>query len=228
MKKIFFIMFLSSFSFLASAQDGYRKMLDADRQWTYDQGSLIVSLDGPVEVSGKSCYQIKARIANESVSRPTGMYICEESRCVYVYNYYDYISYPNQWVKRFDFNLKIGEEGVKSIDNVLVSGETYRILNFGEYSWIEGIGDSRFGILPISFFYQTGITVGDNQFSVSDKGQDVFSTNQFSGVVANMNHVTVDSNLQPNSLFDLQGHRLQGEPQRKGVYIRGGRKYVRP
>ena len=29
-------------------------------------------------------------------------------------------------------------------------------------------------------------------------------------------------------LFDLQGRRIQGEPQRKGVYIRGGSKYVRP
>ena len=29
-------------------------------------------------------------------------------------------------------------------------------------------------------------------------------------------------------VYDLSGCRIQGEPQRKGVYIRGGRKYVRP
>ena len=30
------------------------------------------------------------------------------------------------------------------------------------------------------------------------------------------------------NVYNLQGRRIQGEPQRKGVYIRGGRKYVRP
>ncbi|MCR5643072.1 MAG: carboxypeptidase-like regulatory domain-containing protein [Prevotella sp.] len=30
----------------------------------------------------------------------------------------------------------------------------------------------------------------------------------------------------PNHLYDLQGRRIQGEPQGKGVYIRNGKKYV--
>jgi len=30
-----------------------------------------------------------------------------------------------------------------------------------------------------------------------------------------------------SAFFDLQGRRIQGEPQKKGVYIRGGRKYVK-
>ena len=39
----------------------------------------------------------------------------------------------------------------------------------------------------------------------------------------------LSSSLFNNSnAYDLQGRRIQGEPQKKGVYIRGGKKYVRP
>jgi hypothetical protein len=33
--------------------------------------------------------------------------------------------------------------------------------------------------------------------------------------------------INKNNFYDLQGRRIQGEPQKKGVYIRGGRKYVK-
>ena len=227
LKKNFFILFFSSIVIIASAQNDYKKMLDVSRLWTYYEESLVVSLEGPVEVSGKNCYQIYARIANESVSSPTGMYIYEESKCVYVYNYYDYDSYPNQWIKRFDFNLKEGEDGVKSIDYISIDGVSFRCLNFGEYSWIEGVGDSRFGIMPIKFFYSMP-TFGNSSdlgydFSIYEDGQLTFTNEKFMSAITRIipSYEETDSGF----LYDLQGRRLSSVP-RKGVYVRNGKKYV--
>ena len=68
----------------------------------------------------------------------------------------------------------------------------------------------------------------------------VYSFKQlFAGTVLSLEHylgpqetVNIDIPVSSNvgvapAFFDLQGRRIQGEPQRKGVYIRGGSKYVK-
>lgn len=67
-----------------------------------------------------------------------------------------------------------------------------------------------------------------------EKYESVFGWKRFKNIVetdiSSIHNLSSDSNhyYSSFSLFDLQGRRIQGEPQRKGVYIRGGRKYVRP
>jgi hypothetical protein len=45
-------------------------------------------------------------------------------------------------------------------------------------------------------------------------------------LVVDMTNVSYKSNTHHEAIFDLQGRRLQGKPER-GVYIRNGQKYLR-
>jgi hypothetical protein len=59
--------------------------------------------------------------------------------------------------------------------------------------------------------------------------QETNPWNKFKYIVAidETNDITVkEMNKVPQSLFDLQGRRIQGEPQKKGVYVKNGSKVV--
>ena len=235
MKQLLLTIVIVCMPIVLIAENEYHSMLKSGRTWkmtaTSGPTSIVftVSLKGPVEFDGKSCFEMVTLLDGENYNQTAGTYFYEDSKCVYVYNYFDYDRYPNQWIKRFDFNLEVGEDGVKSVDYVPIDDVTYRSLNFGEYSWIEGIGDSRFGIFPISIFYETNILHNRNNltvhFSSFDDNKLIFTDEQYQSAITCISP-THESTACNMPLFDLYGRCIQGEP-RKGIYVKGGRKFLR-
>ncbi|MCR5643127.1 MAG: hypothetical protein K6G32_07320, partial [Prevotella sp.] len=95
-----------------------------------------------------------------------------------------------------------------------------------QYQWLEGIGMKTGGIripyvtikLPCLCDYEEFIACFD-----ADGCQLYPQVEVIDDIATTM--VSRASVLSP--LFDLQGRRIQGEPVKKGVYLRGGKKYVR-
>ena len=98
------------------------------------------------------------------------------------------------------------------------------------YKLLEGVGclNSQgmffFYLNPkLSYYNQKAFLVDylDDIFS----GNDIYKIDYYYDVDALIIGSTTVKNLKTPTLFDLQGRRLQGKPQR-GMYIRDGRKYV--
>ena len=133
----------------------------------------------------------------------------------------------------FDFGLKIGDQAevlgstvkLAETDSIVSEGRNYRRLTLHQIKgrdtgrtchWIEGIG-SDLGLLhPLS--WNSG---DDIQLVVSDSGNTIYAHLKVSSV----SETAQVQRAFKNEVFDLQGRRLQGKPE-KGVYIQNGKKYV--
>ncbi len=88
--------------------------------------------------------------------------------------------------------------------------------------WIEGVGAEN---------YNPFLT-WDTQFNTSYKYQleecyfnktNLFSRTYTTGIALSPD---TQSSTAPANLYDLQGRRIQGEPQGKGIYVKNGKKFV--
>jgi len=138
----------------------------------------------------------------------------------------------------FDFGLNTGDQTevagctvvVTGTDEVEVDGKKRRRLTLHQMEagkdtgrtchWIEGIGSDcgLLQFLPWNAAEDQQLTVTDNDPVELDPSPETLGISKAK--------VKVNGSFA-NALFDLQGRRIQGEPQEKGVYIRGGRKYVK-
>ena len=213
-------------------ENNYKPLVDGRTVWKYTMPTLgsapitlTVSLEGPVEFDGKTCYEMVI-LDDNNTNQTKGTYIYEDSGCVYVYNYWDYK--PYEWAKRFDFNLKEGENNVQSIETVTVCGVSYRCLNFGGDYWVEGIGDSRLGILPVSFFTTMPTSGNSNSpsvhLSVYRDNQLIFTNEEFQTAIAN----TLPETRKPvYNTFIVDGKKwncvryTSNQPEPLSFYLKG-------
>ena len=213
-------------------ENNYKPLVDGRTVWKYTMPTLgsapitlTVSLEGPVEFDGKTCYEMVI-LDDNNTNQTKGTYIYEDSGCVYVYNYWDYK--PYEWAKRFDFNLKEGENNVQSIETVTVCGVSYRCLNFGGDYWVEGIGDSRLGILPVSFFTTMPTSGNSNSpsvhLSVYRDNQLIFTNEEFQTAIAN----TLPETRKPvYNTFVVDGKKwncvryTSNQPEPLSFYLKG-------
>lgn len=156
----------------------------------------------------------------------------------------------------YDFTMQIGDkfQSVEGYDDIIVSsisevtdlkGKSRKLLTLSNgCKIVEGIGCITPGRLLLNYlnpeqresvegsssttcFYRYG-----TRFSRSyDFNELVFSQTQEDIELARkemetMRVSSIKDYFHPSFLFDLQGRRIQGEP-RKGVYVRGGKKYVK-
>ena len=138
----------------------------------------------------------------------------------------------------FDFGLNTGDQTevagctvvVTGTDEVEVDGKKRRRLTLHQMEagkdtgrtchWIEGIGSDcgLLQFLPWNAAEDQQLKVTVNDPVELDPSPETLGISKAK--------VKVNGSFA-NALFDLQGRRIQGEPQEKGVYIRGGRKYVK-
>ena len=145
----------------------------------------------------------------------------------------------------FDINLRTGDIFiVKSDDQVGMEVKQLRTFNFGGTSrrcmdmwvyveggeiidglvdyWIEGIGCMAGP--PASPFWWSASN-GALLLSCYDGDKCIFSVEDLNQITAIRPATTNCSSGSHQEIFDLQGRRVSGTPQR-GIYIRDGRKYV--
>ena len=216
------------------AEGERHRMLVNGRTWNYmsfyDNGNMLtdtvyhsISIDGPVEFDGKQCY----KFANKTLEEAKNFFY-EEGGKVYFYGI-DYDTDEYAWIEEFNFDLKVGEKEVISVDSVSVNGEYYRRLKLMNDVWIEGIGSLESGILS-DWGESPGSFLGSKVISVYDGEYCIFTMEDFTKPSITNAVIPIDilhhdeSIVQP--YYDLQG-RPQPQPQVKGVYIRQGRKVVR-
>ena len=247
MRKGLLFILLVLLPLLLFGQEIYRSFLEEGKVWTYHYYNDMtgrefyksLTIAGDTVIDDKSYKRI--------VDVATGNYeyaIREDGKKVYcIYANYE----SNGEILIYDFGLNIGDTfklydadetvdpssraTVVSVDTIVLGNRAFRVMDVrpndqSSWSnwWVEGIGGMH-GIASNSLLPGNDYT---------------FSYCQINGetILTHKNVRTVGIHHQPiihkgsystiDPLFDLQGRRRQGEPQRKGVYIRGGRKYVRP
>lgn len=231
MKRIVLFIMLLSISQSILAEDKSHKLLVNGRTWNYmtyyytneepDTVYGSMTIDGPYEFDGRQCY----KFSNVSLEEATNFFYEQDGK---VY-FYDMMvknhNYYYAWTLDFNFNLNAGEDGVISVDTILVNNEYYRRLNFSRDVWIEGIGSlesalfSTWGEVPGTF-------MGSEVISVYDGDKCIFTTDNFrQPAVSTTGLQGVMSQQKIGVLYDLQGRRVQNKP-RKGLYIQNGQKFV--
>lgn len=177
-------------------------------------------------------------------------YVRQADAKVYVWNESD-----NQEVSLYDFDLKegdvfcdIGEDRlmVVSVDTIEVCGVSRKRIAFipewyigfykdfynGEYNgkdpkywivcWVEGIGSSN-SPMDYSDWYVTGPrhTMQECYFN----GECIFTYDDFFTNPVSRVAVTTHPMAESQAIYDLQGRRAQ-QPQRGGLYIQNGKKFI--
>ena len=93
--------------------------------------------------------------------------------------------------------------------------------------WIEGVGSHKG---PTSLYIWQGLEGVYSRYSkllsCYEDGECIFTAEDFVAppVVSSMEKTRNDVDDKAASFYDLQGRRLSGQPAKKGIYIRGGRK----
>jgi len=104
------------------------------------------------------------------------------------------------------------------------SGEANQTVNVvGTLYWSEGVGVENF--YPFKPWEDPFNTQYKYQLEECYVDQKLMWARAFTTGIDHVQSLSVQSNT--TAIFDISGRRLQGEPQRKGIYIRGGRKYVK-
>jgi hypothetical protein len=225
---------------LSFGQEIYRSFLEEGKVWTYHYYNDMtgrefyksLTIAGDTVIDDKSYKRI--------VDVATGNYeyaIREEGKKVFCAN-------PNNAETLiYDFGLNVGDSFQSSgnsnsdtqttvigVDTVVVGNRAFRILDVRLNNdlwpnlWVEGVGgmyDLSSNFPKVGNFYSFSSCQLDGETILTQK--DVWKTVGIHDqpIIHKGSYSTIDP------LFDLQGRRRQGEPQRKGVYIHGGRKYVK-
>ena len=228
---------------------GYHPLVIENRHWFYNvkdngqiAGRVDYSIRGSVQVDGNPCRKLFSTSTSGGVKYVGALY--EDDRRVSLY--YDKDGHTEK-ILLYDFNLQVGDElpegcYAKTIgdfrvirrDMIMIPStgrSTLRlILKAGdkEITWIEGIG-SETGWFPVQ-------PVGDIPFfiledmaamsfdSCNDSNVPICTIHDFVEISTGILSLSSPNMTKP-SLYDLNGRRIKGVPQ-KGVYIQNGRKVV--
>ena len=249
MKRTIFILacLLASLSMLAQKANTYRPILEEGKVWKYSYNNgirqFMKSLTiGSDTIIGDQTYKKIIDIASQGVE----MFLREEGKkvyCCYPYN--------NTEILLYDFSKNAGDiiskeinygatwiQKVIAVDTIMVEANPFRCMTVREYVipddmseeeffageyghnssfWIEGIGSFNYLDTPIGYdgnyysFYECQI--GDVTYKQKDFLNAITNDTQPVKAVIRVNK---------NEIYDLQGRRVLGEPQ-KGLYIKNGK-----
>ena len=159
----------------------------------------------------------------------------EDKGRVYAYN-----ESLEQEMLMYDFSLNKDEmvdiSGVKDIkvskvDTISVFGIKRRRIYHDFGLWVEGVGSPSLLSEPIGHLLTDGCI--SQMVSCYEDGECIFTSQDFNAQsVTSVSFIEIpcptNSDGRPNAAtYDLQGRRLHGQPQRRGVYIQDGRKLLK-
>ena len=244
MKKSILFLFLS-FVCLFSLADDYRPMFTDGKVWnqmllkitdTEEFDTLYYSyfVGGDTLVMGRPCKKLMKTQDGKTVLQAV---VYEEGKKVYeVYE-------GRLLVLLYDFGLPVGGKysdgryAIAKIDTVSAAGGDFRrfysVLADSPSSdppyacWVEGIGSYTDMFLPDNEFLMSGAPLFSSCY---ENGKCIFTQDDFfykqeKPIITQIAPVSTFSEKTSSALYDLQGRRLTGMPQR-GLYIQNGRKYI--
>ena len=230
------------------------KMLKEGKQWVYNhyRDSVLYNENGMpydvIQVVTKDIYTLSGdtiiggvlyykMYCQEGDKEPR--YDCalrEEGQSVYCYN-----SDKDILLVEFNpirFNELVGSEYltemVDSVDQVMVNDRLFIRHHYREimdplivHRVVEGVGSERNGIFGLHLKI---LLNGDLRYfeACYEDGKCIFTVGDFqkSGINTNIKSAIIKQRQVSNTLFDLQGRRLNAEPKH-GVYIKNGKKVVK-
>ena len=244
MRKGLLFILLVLLPLLLFGQEIYRSFLEEGKVWTYHYYNDMtgrefyksLTIAGDTVIDDKSYKRI--------VDVATGNYeyaIREDGKKVYCI----YANYESNGEKLiYDFGLNIGDTfklydadetvdpssraTVVSVDTIVLGNRAFRVMDVrpndqSSWSnwWVEGIGGMH-GIASNSL-----LPGNDYTFSYCQINGETILMHKDVRTVGIRNQYNYYIDPSNESLYNLQGRRIQGEPQGKGVYVRGGKKYVK-
>ena len=232
--------------------DDYHPMLVEGKNWKYDYNNGVnqymktLSIGGDT-IIGDQTYKMIIDVASQGVE----LFLREEGKKVYCC-----YPNQNSEILLYDFGKNAGEiisretrnggtwiRKVIAFDTIMVKANPFRCLTVHEYFipegmseeeyfageygydsgiWIEGIGSLKYLDTPIGYdgnyysFYECWI--GDTSYNQKDFMDAIANNIQLVKAINRVNNNDV--------IYDLQGRRIQGEPQ-KGLYIQNGKKILK-
>lgn len=199
-------------------------------------------------IDGICCLEIATRTwSPESTDEPwrTGGYLGEQDGKVYLFEY----QFEDELVKKLimDYSLTVGDtyslEDYEKIADFSVVAVSDTIMPHASDAkrricmkldidesylygvsdvWVEGIGSARYGILGTFGFLMTGSH--PRLIRCMQDEQLLYETDDFSAITG-LSSPKQTTSIHSSSVYDLQGRRLQGVPQR-GLYVKDGKKHV--
>ena len=192
---------------------------------------------------GVPCKKMYCRVNEQSVLTAL---LYEHERRVYCHvieasltNGMGFVGDTEDWELLYDYSLNLDEreqhtnERLKAIEQIEADGRKFHRFVFvpepddgGLFPlyWIEGIGARMSFFNPTRHFMLSYIS---EIVSVFDGDECIFTSGDFDlpAVSTRIAPVSTFSEKTSSALYDLQGRRLTGMPQR-GLYIQNGRKYI--
>ena len=246
---LIFLCLLSAVTAIAQ-EKVYEPLLEDGKVWVYEHHYVDINfnfltcesrdwIEGDTVIYGRSLYKMYSIDYYEEDARPTVSYWYEEGGKVYNYNYVQGKSYLV-----YDFTLSKGDAlppdlpgyigipecQVEEVDTICVHGHYRRRLSLSYHyegrCWVEGVGTpgrvyESLGHLVSDGkrYYLKSCYVGDSCIFVEDDFEA-----ESCGTLGVRQHDAASG--ETVRIHDLSGRRLITPPLH-GVYIRGGRKYVR-
>lgn len=189
------------------------------------QGDTIINED--------KCLRMYYKDSKEGIQKPLG-YWTEKNHQVYYYQRSS--SSPELF---YDFSLESNEQiiirgcsvRVISVDTINIRGNLYRCL-YIDYSsknggsthyediWIEGIGS----VYTFQPFYQLMAGMGYRLLSYTLDGNVAVTRDDYNQIVTQISSTKRIIEIN-QAIYDLQGRRVT-TPQKNGLYIKNGKKFV--
>ena len=251
MKKICILILITIISpFVASAseenEESYQPFIKEGKKWVVTYKTMEGSS------SYKRTYIIKGDTIIEGKQYKRfyegDRFICalrEESKKVYAIASTDKFGNPNEEEKIwYDFNVKEGDiidmglsyMQVTKTDYIVIEGMRYKRFYMYETDknlpnanaigvWVEGVGSYSGPTQYCSWYYDGGVSIMDECY---ESDQCIFTYDDFGTTKSVDTSIDVLKDYYPTSIpiFDLQGRRLNGKPE-KGIYIQNGKKIIK-
>ena len=221
------------------AVEGEMKYFVKERKWLFegylynyannaiDTVITTRTMDGPFERDGRWCYTPNG--IPEGAEEWIIQYYWEDGLCLYRREaIFKESSISYEWKSLFDGNSSSANGEFLKMDTILSNDIMRRRWWFTDDIWVEGIGSLKTG--P---FGDGGLANGTNRggrlFAVYDGDECIFTLDDFTKEAYHSEPNDIKAVLVSNSnngLFDLQGRRIQGEPQGQGVSVKNGKKII--
>ena len=254
MKRLAFLITLLFVYIAISAQNKISDILNGDKQWTMryklvvapELGDVIyyesIKLVGDTIIAGipfKQEYTQERKAFSDVTNewKPSEFYIGQDGEKIF-----EYSNVPKTIRLAYDFSHNIGDK--VTITNFYDSKDpryTFNIINISDsvlasstdklqrkclYEqqdiWIEGIGSLSYGLRGALLCTYSGA----KQTFVECRDKDNILYENPDAKTLDNECIQIKRPSNSISLFDLQGRRINGQPQ-KGMYIQNGKKFVK-
>ena len=245
MKRLVFLFIASLMAHYSALAETILPFVQDGKVWVYDVSNYIYdweetfSLEGDTLIGTRNCLKLyyTCQVYGQEHVYKGAMFYKSNGNVYFIAPgsttpvlMYDFASEPGTIINVGPFELKINEKKLAKYHGEYLKVIDYSNLEREDYQFkgIEGLGFLGGGLTYIIDGCLPGATGGERQLKTcAVNGEIVFEWNDFytsSQIVTGISMPSVSN--RKNTLFDLQGRKVQGKPS-QGIYIKDGKKIIR-